>query len=248
MSDPRSRSRARRATGAFTLIELVLVVAIVATLSGLVVVLLHDVQSEASQAAALNEVNEVRRAVLQFRADTGFLPKQGPFNLEPAGKVKSPSSYPLLPGRPTGTIGDPEAWFRSPANLEQLLVRPELVAGAEALGRWDPNRRRGWRGPYLAFSTEGWVSMSATLTHDGAVDPWIEPVPAVADPFLHPADGELGFLWWSTTGTPVPPDRGHGRPILLLDLDDPNEARVVSAGPDGQFDRVEDNIVLYLLR
>lgn len=244
------RSRASRATGAFTLIEVVLVIALLAAVASLAAMTLTGTHQQATHDLALNELNEVRKAVLQFRADTGVLPRQGAFNLSTRanGKVVV-SSYPQLPGAPGGTPADVEDWFDAPANVSQLIVKPTFVSGSEHLGEWDPGRRRGWRGPYLSFSTEGWVSMTETWSvRDGVPDAWLDPLPAIADPFHHRVDAEHGFRWTTSTGLAIPDDQAHGRPVLLVDLDQPSLARIVSAGLDGDFVTHDDNVVLYLLR
>ena len=94
----------------FSLIELLVVVAVLATVAGGVVVSLSGVETHAATELTVRELAELKQAVLRFREDTGFLPKQGPFALEPAGQVPEPSAG--------------VAWFASPANLSQLIENP----------------------------------------------------------------------------------------------------------------------------
>lgn len=241
MSDPRSRSRARRAAGAFTLIELIVVVAVLASIAGLAVATLSGTQEQVTRDLALNELSEVRKAILQFKADTGFLPKRGPFNL--ASRAPDGGQV-VLTGLQT------EAWFDAPANLSQLFECP-LPTG-HPLATWNPDRRRGWRGPYLQRDGEGLVAVSDGLDAHGTTT-WVAGTPlpafpAVADPFTRPADPDLGFTWTTWSGVVL---ERHGRPILLLDVDPEGtgpgddvvagvnrvtqRARVVSLGPDGEF-------------
>lgn len=256
------RSRARRAAGAFTLIELILVVAVLATLSGLAIATMQGVDAHASLDIARSELAEVRKAVLRFEADTGFLPKRGPFNL--ASRTDDNGSVTLASGQT-------EAWFDAPANLSQLFTCP-LPTG-HALATWNPDRRRGWRGPYLRRDGEGLVAVSGGLKTDGT-EAWpagslLDAFPGVADPFTREPDAAIGFAWTTWSGTAL--DR-QGRPFLLFDLDPgavgpsddhlvPLRARVVSLGPDGAFSPVPssadvdagvcvagDDLGLFLLR
>ena len=260
------RSRLSRATGAFTLVELVLVVAILATLGGLVIMSVDDVDTHATASVALHELSEVRKAILQFRADTGFLPKRGPFNRSSQtadnGAVIVPSGS--------------EDWFDSPANLTQLFERPTIptIHPTHALTTWDPGRRRGWRGPYLVRGVDGRVSVASGLHPAGTswiTGPLLPSFLGIADPHAHAVDPARGLGWTTLDGTPL---ERHGRPVLLFDLDpgaagpaddvDVNGndlviqfARVVSSGPDGRYDPVvtgqcvapgSDDTGLYLLR
>jgi type II secretory pathway pseudopilin PulG len=260
------RSRASRATGAFTLIEIVLVIAILATMSGLVIASMQGVEERATSNITTHELNEVRRAVQQFRADTGFMPKRGPFNLVTRPQDGGAVPVPTFPG------GEGEVWFDAPANLTQLFECP--LPSTHPLATWDAGRRRGWRGPYLVRGVDGRVVM-ARLSADGTGWTSGSLLPSflgVADPYLHEVHATFGYQWSTTTGGPV--ETRHGRPVFLFDLDpgapgpaddrDVNGldlvaqlARVVSCGQDGRYDPVvtgqcvapgSDDVGLFLLR
>lgn len=232
MSDPRSRSRARRAAGAFTLIELIVVVAVLASIAGLAVATLSGTQEQVTRDLALNELSEVRKAILQFKADTGFLPKRGPFNL--SGRSGPTTGLVVLSSLPGASDTERTAWFDAEENLFQLFDAPIFEAN-QALSRldtWNPDRRRGWRGPYLASYGEGRL---------GRVDS--PPVPAIADPFFHATDVD----WFSWDDPTIPaPSLAPRRALRLLGLDG-GDARITSAGPDGDFG-TSDDLVAYLLR
>ncbi len=276
MSDPRSRSRARRAAGAFTLIEIVLVVAILAALAGMVVFMSEGTDAQASHDLTRRTLAEVRRAIVQFKADTGHWPKRGPFNLHPsdvaAGDVTRAADggrvrLARLPIAEVVTDDVRRAWFDAPANLYQLFVCPFPLDPADPdyhpLARWDLDRHRGWRGPYLTRAGQGWVAVRAGLSPDGTTE-WpsaapfamLPSFPAVADLYRHESDDlGVGFVWtaWGETSRI---DAGMGRPVVVLDLDpgDPGpagdrhpslgtdlqgeRARVVSLGPDGTYSPV----------
>ena len=120
---------------------------------------------------------------------------------------------------------------------------------------WNIAVARGWRGPYLSRSGEGYVDLGDGLSANGLGSPVsagpgaIAPVPSVADPFLYPparkntpytacgaseADADCLLDWRSLLGQ-VPRSQ-FGRPYLLFDLDDVQKARVVGMGPNGQYE------------
>ena len=221
-------------TRRLTLIELLVVVTILATLAGAVLVSQGGVEDRALQDLARHELVELRAAILRFRADTGYLPKQGPYGLADAGgtgEVPTPSGV---------SSSEFAAWFASPANLSQLYRNP--LEGNPNPRAWDPDRRRGWRGPYLGRSNHS-VSLGDGLRSDGALDAaGDEPhegarllrVPGLADPFVRdPVPSRLGdvFAWSNPAGA----TERAGRPWLLFSLDDPDAARIVSCGLDGAY-------------
>jgi type II secretory pathway pseudopilin PulG len=187
MNSVTHRSRARRATGAFTLIEIVLVVAILATLGGLTIASLGEAEAQSTANIAVHELSQVRQAVLRFREDTGFLPKQGLFDLESrGGRVRTVD----FPGPETHT--DHVQWFDAPENLWQLFECP--LATTDPMAQ-PAAGRRGWRGPYLTRNAEARFRAFAST---------VPPVPAVADPFVHQIEAEW-YSWSSSTERAISP-------------------------------------------
>jgi prepilin-type N-terminal cleavage/methylation domain-containing protein len=108
----------------FTLIELLLVVAILATIAGAVLSTMEGVQERAQDEVTTHELGQLRDALLAFKRDLGCFPNQGAF------------------AQPTPDEED----------LSQLLATTWPLAPTvppNPLATWDPDRRRGWRGPYL---------------------------------------------------------------------------------------------------
>jgi hypothetical protein len=177
---------------------------------------------------------EIKNALLRFRADTGFLPRQGPFELAmpetPCTSTLNGSA--LLPAAKT------QAWFCSPANMDALYTNP-LTGTAHPLETWQPDTARGWRGPYLTRQGEGRVDVGDTLLSDGTGSPVaggvLSEMRGVADPFIGDpvVVGTDTYLDWRIAPT-LPPHPRWGRPYFLFDLDT-QEARIVGMGPDGQY-------------
>lgn len=113
----------------FTLLELVVVVAILAVAAGLVVATLGPTQDDALSKTARSEIATLRDACLRWKADLGSFPAS-------LGDLKSATPPAALP---------------------------------IALQSWNPNLKRGWRGPYV---TSGRL---IDVTHLG--DPWTETDP-----------------------------------------------------------------------
>lgn len=120
-SPGRSATRAVRRVAGATLLELLVVVAVLATLGGAVLFSLDATERGAREDVRTVELTRIRDAVLKFRADTGQTPRLL------AELLQSPDAADPLGGW----------WWRGPAD-------PPLPAAT-----WDPATRRGWSGPYL---------------------------------------------------------------------------------------------------
>ncbi len=219
---------------AFTLLELLLVVGILSALAGGAVFLMGPAEEQARSQMSLIEMANIREALLQFHKDTGYLPKQGPFALTTdGGSVPVPA--------------EGATWFKSPANLEQLYVNP-LTGTGHALENWDPDTKRGWRGPYISSFGEGYVDIGDNLLPDGSGDPVqgtvLSSVRGVADPFVAPAQSNY-FVWrLQPADTPM---TQWGRPYLLIDADDDANARIIGMGANRVYESgTADDYVFYL--
>jgi prepilin-type N-terminal cleavage/methylation domain-containing protein len=242
----------RASADGFTLLELLLVVAILAILAGGVLVAYVGTETRAAGGVAQAELVELRKAVLRFRRDTGHLPKRGPFALTDDGGRIDPDVDAHWPAEAPAGAADRRAWFASPANFYQLFEKPEDLSIQAALdviagpGRaFNPETGRGYLGPYLSRHGEGFVYVGDGLLPDGDGDPaqgtLLDPVPGVADPFHARAGSGNLFRWISSPlGLPegVAPT-AMGRPYLLFVLDTlPGDLgpRIVCLGPNGTYD------------
>jgi len=210
----------------FSLLELLVVVAILVAVSFIATSVLQGVDQDAQEQVTRVQMVEIAKAIRQFKADTGYYPKQGEFDLEPpfgAGAVPI-ASLPAYAGTDNAAR---TRWFYSPANLEQLWRNP--LAG-QPLGTWNPDTGRGWRGPYLS----GFDDAVDLDIHDGINDGTAAGNPA-GDPFA---------------GTLIPAVDGlrdaFGQPFLVFGLD--ASPWIASMGANGQWEYQQDadDILLWL--
>jgi len=226
-------------------LELLVVVAILAMLGGALLVAYQDVDEDAAFKVVQQEILKIKEAVLRFKQDSGFLPKQGPFELA------SPNA-PCVATNPNGVAplpaGQTRDWYCAPGNFYQLYENP-LAGTGHPLETWNPDTGRGWRGPYLTRHGEGLVDIGDGLNPDGTGSPIagavLSEVRGVADPFVGDPVGP--YLVWRTTPGSAPHQR-WGRPYFLFDLNSAN-ARIVAMGRNKTYDGASgDDIALDLLK
>lgn len=222
------------------------VVLILSTIAGAVIASFGGVESSARDDLGASELFELRRAVQRFWSDTGHLPRTGPFALttDPVpGRVSTADAPWAATGAPTGAAAA-AAWLHHPANLWPLYRCP--LPATDPLATWNPDTRRGWRGPYVSRAGEGEVVVGdgfdpVTLTWRPVA--LLHRMPAVADPYpAAPLEGAFTQFEWRPWGSATPYVR-HGRPYLLI-LPGPGqdraETRLVGLGPDGVYQSADD--------
>lgn len=143
----------------FTLLELLTVIVLLGIMAGIAVVSYDGVQEQALCEATRFEMAELRKALLQFRRDSGTndFPGQGQYGCDPD------MDFPLEAGTGNARID----WCKSEANFWMLFVDP-LDNG------WDPDTHRGWHGPYLQRK-------SGLISYEGVDDVW-----GITDPYQSP--------------------------------------------------------------
>lgn len=130
---------------AFTLIELLLVLALIATLAALVAPRAGGVLRDAKRAAAVREMNSIRLAFTGTADAPGLLPDMEtlpgftPVHLRIGSLFAATNLWGHAPDSPLDA-------FRLDA---PGAARPGF-AEPRAFSSWDPDAARGWRGPYLA--------------------------------------------------------------------------------------------------
>lgn len=221
-------------------------VAILATVAFVATGTMTGVNEDAQAKLVRAEMMELAKAMDQFRQDTGYYPKQGPFDLDTA---TPPGAVPIdsLPSYAGTNNAERQRWFYSPANLEQLWVNP-LYGTEHRLETWDANSGRGWRGPYLRGFEDGFVDIrddinDGTAAGDPSGDPLagdnIPDVPGLADPFEGRAVNVGGNTLLDWRADPGGSEREYwGRPFLVFGLvfgldDSPS---IVSMGRNGTYE------------
>jgi prepilin-type N-terminal cleavage/methylation domain-containing protein len=237
----------------FTLLEMLAVVAILALLAGGAVLAVTQTKEDTELQVARSEMLAIKQAALKFKLDTGYLPKQGPFELAPA--AGAPCIATNSNGAAPLPIGQTREGYCSPANFYQLYQNP-LAGTGHPLEQWNPDTLRGWRGPYLTREGEGFVDIGDNLQSNGVGNPVAgtlrEDLFGVTDPFVaargtcqDPNNPVLCYLGWSPAPNIQTASR-WGRPYYLFDPDDAGlgdtkEARIVSGGPNATYDCDRDN-------
>ena len=70
----------------FTLLELLVVLAVLTAVAGIGVLALGNVTGDTRERLARAEMNEIANAIRRFRADTGYWPKEGVFEDDEAAR------------------------------------------------------------------------------------------------------------------------------------------------------------------
>lgn len=268
MSPSSRRSLHRLPRRGFTLLEVGIVLVMLAALATLVITHVGGADAQADQLLREERVRQLREALLRFRQDTGYFPGEGLFSVHASDGVAIPGMGPNLP-----FTAHPQwqEWLESPANVLMLVRAPTtnldstdpydwiLQGQAAELATWDPERQRGWKGPYLKQGSYAWIRISRHLEADGSGTPVVPALAPPGDllPFM-PAvfDSELPELeplgampetleWWSDP--PQLPgaarlDRQPGRPLYVFNRSSTGGpqgglslARIVSCGADGAY-------------
>ncbi len=239
-----SLQRPPRSQHGFTLVELMVVAAILIAVSFIAYSTFDGVVDAKKEEVARAEMLEIARAIRQFKQDTGYYPKQGPFDHVDYGGAVDPDCVDLLDveGNPPA---DPKAWLHSPANFWQLFnnplklkTSPDPSCVEHMLAEWHPSTGRGWRGPYLMRDAETSFALSSGLSPTGDGDPTGSDllVYGIADPFQD-RNGDYGpFFAFDVADTTA----GLHDPASTSDSDYKLRPRMVSMGLDGYYGGRDD--------
>ncbi len=246
------RLKVKLGQGGFTLIELLVTVSILAAVAFVAAGNYIGISEHANDQLVRTEMQEIAQAIRQFRQDTGYYPKTGPFGMDDDG-LSGVIDYADLPAYAGADDAEKKVWFYSPANFWLLLTSDSPLPGGHPLETWDAESGRGWRGPYLKGFADGYVNISnnvndGTAAGNTAGDPTetvsavvLTDVDGLADPFEHrPHNNLLG--WSLKTGSSRDERDTWGRPYLLFNLN--SRPLLVSSGPDGDYVESNDNIRL----
>lgn len=162
----------KRKVDGFTLLELLVVVAILAAVAMIATSSFvgggRSVETDAKIKIAKAEMAAIAKAVKQFKADTGYYPKEGVFAHEKMGgntigssknlyNIEVLKSHLLSAGAYSSFMYSyiENAFFKdefyAPYNLDQLFFQPTNSSSSdgEDLLPWSHNSGYGWNGPYL---------------------------------------------------------------------------------------------------
>ncbi len=248
----RNKKSANYCQAGFTLLELLIVISLLGLISGMAILSLNDVSEQSRADATQFEMAEIRKALLQFRRDSGSrdFPGQGVYDCDDdptpnvATTTLNPAIIAQLPSHVTALATEAEkvAWCKHPANFWMLFQNP-LANG------WNADTKRGWNGPYLQRKS-GYLDIGDDLTPDALGSPIlgtpIENIWGIADPNIKPFMTELDgdeHLAWRTTLTQINAHDSHGRPYLLFGMDTDastatDDDRIVSLSENGDYDGI----------
>jgi len=129
----------------FTLLELLVVLGILAITASASILAYEGVQDQGTYDTTRFEMAEIRKALLQFRRDSGTnsFPSHGVYDCE---DPDNPGLLnPALNNIPVSSL----SWCQSEANFWMLFKQP----GSSLT--WNPDTKRGWHGPYLQRKSDG---------------------------------------------------------------------------------------------
>ena len=232
VKDDTFRKAVFRYQSGFTLLEMLVVAALLLVIAGGVVTSFRDVGSDAAEQAARYQMQQLGKAIEAYYADTGVIPSRD-----------------------------------TPADLSFLFKNLDPNYDEDE-SSWNPDYRRGWRGPYLSGHKYLYVDIGDDLTASGAdatqgqpyfiYNTELESVVAIADPFDHyPVDEGVSrsndgchtstclLEWRKVSEADSTLFSQLGRPYLAIDLDllagerdpfVPGAARLVSLGSNGVYE------------
>lgn len=128
-----------------------MVVTLLSMVGGAIIYSLGNVREEMGKDLSDYESSTLHKALKQFRRDTGYYPKQGPFALlAQGGKIDPANSdhWPVFLSDKSSA--DRTAWFNHPANFYQLILADSPLKSTDhSLKSFNIQTGRGWRGPYI---------------------------------------------------------------------------------------------------
>lgn len=254
----------------FTVLELLIVVAILAAVAMIATSSFvgggRNVETDAKIKIAKSEMTSIARAVKQFKADTGYYPKEGVFAHKDLGGQTIGSNATNYSSESDKYSRFSIDGFYEPYNLDQLFSQPIDFTNGEFLLPWDNSAGHGWNGPYLNRQVAYLDASDETDTESPIADQWGSDVVSsdygfstygndvvfagAYDQFSRSKSSY--FFKWNTVKYPDPGDKNDrkkflgpiGGPYMIFGLnatmDNDVILRVVSSGPDGDYQGLND--------
>lgn len=191
-----------------TLIEMLIVIAIIAALSALVLPLLTGVKREAFYPIAFSEMTSIKKVIRdRFYPELGLIPE----DLGQDGSSASGDETPEYAIRYLCLFNDKDNDGERGEMFTFIEDRLLSTTQADKLIKWDKYSRMGWRGePYLERE-------AIAYENDGT------PYPVIIDP------------WGSVVDSTIDPDEVVGE-YRIFGGQDKNLAQIVSYGENGMAD------------
>lgn len=243
------KSVGSRDSAGFTLVEMMLVVAVLAILATLAVSRCLRLAESAKTTAAETEMRTLRDAFVDpergYLRDLAGLPGFSPACIRVGNLLVSTNVFGTKVSGPNAYGTETRAIRLDVGTEAQCLA--EGRARPEAFTGWDANRRRGWRGPYLAVPVSAFPAPDAvrfpgdasfaargffpSLEHLRLPVEFKDPKRASVYGFI----GEPTLLdpWGNPYVLQIPPPQAFPGVTNVSESARFAYARVVSAGPDG---------------
>jgi prepilin-type N-terminal cleavage/methylation domain-containing protein len=213
----------------FTLMELLTVISLMAIIATMAITSYDGTQEQGRYDVTKFEMNQIRKALLQFRQDSGSndFPMQGVYDCTDSANGNNTEINPAidaqLPTEAGTTDAGKIAWCQHPANFWMLFENPLATD-------WNIDTKRGWNGPYLQRK-DGYLTLDSNTTNiaDIATPGW-----AIADPYVENQQS-TGVQWSVNTDSEIL-NKAALPYLFLVDLSNDYQPRIVSASEDGQFE------------
>lgn len=121
----------RKRQQGFTLLELLVVVSVLASLAGIAAVAMDGYEQDAQEQLVHVEMKRIANAIYRFKEDTGYFPKEG-----------------IYTSTNLSLTGQAQTDYDTAENLGFLFSNPKSDLA------WNPNTGRGWNGPYITTESE----------------------------------------------------------------------------------------------
>lgn len=216
----------------FTLLELLIVITLLSVIAGAAISAYEGVKEQGRYNVSQFEMTEIRKALIQFRKDSGSndFPGQGIYDCTDAANGNSNNINPDIDAQLPISSGLNDAtkiaWCQHPANFWMLFQNP-LANG------WNIDTKRGWNGPYLQRK-DGFLSLSSNAIN---LDDMAHGLWAISDPYVvnHDSSG----VEWSVQANSSVLESAGAPYVLLVDITNASpvyKPRLVSAGQDHVFE------------
>ena len=240
---------------AFTLVEMLIVISILAVLAGGLIVAYDGLIERAGSQVTIQRMQTVRAALLKFRSEMGYFPGDGPLA---AAQLDLTDFYFIdgeNPATATPATAIRQAWAAHPLNLWMLYEKP-VDAGDAALPanqskRWDFKKEsaRGWNGPYLGMALNFRLDGAGSTAGYFANGTRLNRLYAVSDALTTNHSGTSYLRWMLEDRPPTlagQPDKQPqdllGRPLAFIKdtVSAPGFILyvVLSAGANGSYDLI----------